>query len=55
MKRSFLSTVVLALWVAVRSGETWTGTVPASLVALLASPRLARAQSPLDQAARLPI
>jgi hypothetical protein len=28
--------VVLAIWVAVRSGETWTGTVPASLVALLA-------------------
>ena len=28
--------VALALWVAVRSGETWTGTVPASLVALLA-------------------
>ena len=28
--------VVLALWVAVRSGETWTGTVPAALVALLA-------------------
>jgi hypothetical protein len=28
--------VVLALWVAVRSGETWTGTLPAALVALLA-------------------
>ena len=28
--------VVLALWVAVRSGEPWTGMLPASLVAALA-------------------
>jgi len=28
--------VVLALWVAVRSGEVWTGMLPASLVTLLA-------------------
>lgn len=28
--------VVLALWVAVRSGEAWTGMLPASLVAALA-------------------
>ena len=28
--------VVLALWVAIRSGEVWTGTFPAALVALLA-------------------
>jgi hypothetical protein len=28
--------VVLALWVAVRSGEIWTGMLPASLVAFLA-------------------
>lgn len=28
--------VVLALWVAVRSGEPWTGIVPAALVAALA-------------------
>ena len=28
--------VVLALWVAIRSGEVWTGTFPATLVVLLA-------------------
>ena len=28
--------IVLALWVAVRSGEAWTGTLPAALVAALA-------------------
>jgi hypothetical protein len=28
--------VVLGLWVAVRSGEAWTGILPASLVVLLA-------------------
>jgi hypothetical protein len=28
--------VLLALWVAVRSGEVWTGTLPAALVAALA-------------------
>ena len=28
--------VVLALWVAIRSGEVWTGTFPAALVVLLA-------------------
>ena len=29
--------VVLALWVAIRSGETWTGIVPAVLVVVLAA------------------
>jgi hypothetical protein len=29
--------VVLALWVAVRSGEPWTGVLPATLVAVLTS------------------
>jgi hypothetical protein len=28
--------VALALWVAIRSGETWTGSLPASLVVVLA-------------------
>ena len=28
--------VVLSLWVAVRSGETWTGTAPGALIAALA-------------------
>ena len=28
--------ILLALWVAARSGETWTGIVPASLAGLLA-------------------
>ena len=28
--------VALALWVAIRSGETWTGTLPGSVVVVLA-------------------
>ena len=28
--------IVLAVWVAARSGETWTGTVPGTFVAVLA-------------------